>query len=327
MPEIRVPGCYFPHLMIAATLVLPTNAAASCDLAAELATLHGAYSDVLNGSGTPRADIGRFVINRDLLDSSDRNFVEALRASGFYDDMDQLEPVFKDMAELAAGGADPLAETRHRENIIGLKDTLRNTGCFEDPADVPSTADDVAAAILTATSAPASAGSDQSQSQNARLLDRLAGLISDRAPASFYGLAGVGLTLGGAVLYTRRLMLRARARAYPRFPLGCPLMFGDIYGVRSWNTVVNISRGGLLIERPEMPSPGSLDRAIVSLVDGDHAVSLVWENAHFLAFEFHKPIEEETLQAVLSQIEPGAENKNSAPGGAADIEPDNGLAL
>ena len=303
--------------------VLPQQVAASCALAAQLATLHGAYSDLINGGGTPRADIGRFVIKRDLVEADDEDLVENLNASGFYDTMDQLGPVLSDMTELARNGANGEDLGRHQANIEGLAETLRGTGCFEAPAEV---ADDATATPSPESEAPEPDAADP-EGENADVagassMARLSKLIEDHAPMS-YLIAGAGFAaLGGIGYLVRRLILRSRARAYPRFPFGGELPIADELGRRRARVVVDISRGGLMLERPDVQDPSTFERITVRLPDGDHDLTLVWENQHFFGYQFDTALTEEELASVLAldvtRADTGStQNENSAPKGAA----------
>ncbi len=328
MPTNRAPVRFLAHILpIAAFCSAPAPVAATCGLAADLARLHGAYSDVVNGDGTPRADIGRYVINQNLIAPSGQNFIETLNASGFYESMEDIGPALEGMAELVSNRPGSIGESRHRANLASLEASLRNTGCFEEPNDRASDGEALTGGSGQAGPGGGSGENDGEQDGPDHPIEHVSRWITENAPSSYAILAGTGLFVCAAGLYGRRLMMRARARAYPRFPLGVPLSIGDVYGRRSQRVAINISRGGLIVERDDLCTPSDYERASVRLAETDHSLRLRWENTHFLAFEFLDPIEEEELQAVLSSAHTILRKTNSAPEGAANIEPSVGLAL
>ncbi|MEL7106298.1 MAG: PilZ domain-containing protein [Pseudomonadota bacterium] len=313
----------FRRLVLAAGLAVTSQqAVAACDLAADLAGLHEAYDDLIEGGGTPRADIGRFVINRDLIEQTERDLIQSLNSSGFYDAMPQLRPVLDDMAALARRGASAEDLGRHRSNIESLTNTLRGTGCFETPGE----ATEAAAAPPSDTAPPDPETADETTSSadvaGTNALKRLTVLIEETAPYSYGILGMITLALCIAGWFLRRLFLRNRARAFPRVPFGGHMPITDALGRRKDRIVVDISQGGLMIERPDTTNFDPFDRVSVRLPDGDHSLELMWENDHFLGYKFDTVLTEAAFAAVTAidvrkSEDRDAPNENSAPEGAA----------
>lgn len=307
--------------LVAGLAAVSQQALAACDLAADLATLHTAYDDLIEGGGTPRADIGRFVINRELIEQTERNLIQSLNTSGFYDSMPELRPVLDDMAALAKRGASAEDLDRHRSNIERLTHTLRGTGCFEAPG--ASTANPAPSTEV----APADPENTQESTSNADVagsdaVKRLSLMIEENAPFSYAVLGTLTLVLGITVWMLRRMVLRNRARAFPRVPFGGPLPITDSMGRRQNRIVIDISQGGLMIERPKVADLDPFDRVSVRLPDGDHALELMWENEHFFGYRFDTVLSEDAFAAVtaIDVRKPAtseAPNEDSAPKGAA----------
>lgn len=299
------------YWLLVMVLSAPHQANASCALAAELATLHGAYSDLIEGRGTPREDIGRFVIARELGDETASDLSQTLNSSGFYDTMDELEPVLDDMARLAERG--PAAEdlSQHRANIEGLNSTLRGTGCFEEPGTTETNAPATPPDPSTETDAT-EAETDPETLDLGRpsLVKRVTQLISETAPISYVILACGLAVLGVLGLAGWRILKNTRARAFARIPFGGSLPITDGTGQRKDRVVVDISRGGLMIERPAVIDPGPYKRVVVHLPDGEFALKLAWDNTHFFGYQFDKPIDEDVLKNVLAlDVGPSASNE------------------
>mgnify|MGYP001796085257 CR=1 FL=1 len=323
MPAAWAHNRILKRLVIVAGLAAASQQAiAACDLAADLATLHNAYDDLIEGGGTPRADIGRFVINRELIEQTERNLIQSLNSSGFYDSMTELRPVLDDMAALARRGASAEDLDRHRSNIESLTHTLRGTGCFEAPGT--STANASAPSDVAPTE-PEDAQESTSSADVAGTdtMKRLTLMIEENAPFSYAVLGGLTLLLTIAGWILRRMVLRNRARAFPRVPFGAPLPITDGMGRRQNRVVVDISQGGLMIERPKVADLDPFDRVSVRLPNGDHALELMWENEHFFGYRFETVLSEDAFAAVTAidvrkSMSAEAPNENSAPEGAAD---------
>ncbi len=294
-------------------------AQASCDLAAQLATLHDAYSDLIEGRGTPREDIGRFVIDRDLNSSADAALVDDLTSSGFYDQMTQLGPVLDDMARLAKGDRAAGDLNRHRNNQEALAETLRVTGCFEAPIEqAEATSEEIG------PDAPPPPEATESESEalesSAGLVSRLRKLVADSAPISYAVLGGAAASFAVIGIFIRRRLRSNRARGFPRFPFGGKLPVTNVLG-KSYNlVVVDISQGGLHLERPEGAILEAFHRIEVALPGGPRKLRIMWENEHFFGFEFDQVLEEDILTEVLNFDRPKealpGEKTNSAPEGA-----------
>lgn len=301
----------------------PGRADASCQMAAQLAKLHTAYADVIEGQGTPREDIGRFVIERDLGGTSGAGFRENLRSSGFYDQIDVIAPMLDDMERLASDSLSQATADRHLGNLEQLSSTLRGTGCFEAPVTEAN------AASTGPEKAADPDGADESQSAgfvSPSMVKRLTQLVQDEAPISYGVLALAMAALVMAGIFVRRMIRSARARAFPRVPFGGRLPITNAAGSTTPLLVVDISQGGIAVQRPKGAPPDAFDRIDIGLPSGQHPMRLRWENEHFFGYEFDAPLDEEALQAVLdldieretTVMQTTRENESGAPEDAAE---------
>lgn len=324
MPDLRAFQKRIRRLGSVALLsALPQQAAAACDLAADLAGLHTAYSDLIEGGGTPRADIGRYVINRELITQSERDLVQSLTTSGFYESMPELRPVLDGMAALAQRGANAEDLAIHRSNVENLTRTLRSTGCFETPGPE---VDEVLNTLSPNDTPPEpeDANPEASDSDVAGTggYANVAAMITQNAPFSYIVLAVIALAASVSAWILRRVFFRNRARAFIRVPFGGPLPITDALGRRKDRIVVDVSQGGLMIERPTDANPDLFDHVSVQLPDGAHRLDLVWENEHFFGYQFVTHLTETAFEAVLAidvkkTDDRHTTNENSAPEGAA----------
>ncbi|MEO1239649.1 MAG: PilZ domain-containing protein, partial [Pseudomonadota bacterium] len=173
------------------------------------------------------------------------------------------------------------------------------------PQEVPPTDDTASTADV--------AGTDR--------LKQLAAIIEENAPLSYGVLGMFALVLSIAGWLVWRVFVINRARAFPRVPFGGYLPITDSLGRRKDRIVVDISQGGLMIERPNTASFDAFDHISVRLPDGEHALDLMWENEFFMGYKFHSILAEDTFAAVMAievrkPSSASAPNENSAPEGA-----------
>lgn len=310
---------------------LPQHAHASCSVAADLATLHGAYTDLIEGRGTPREDIGRFVIERELGSSADTPLTNTLNSTGFYDTMDQLQPVLDDMARLAKNGVQGEDLSLHRQNVENLNTTLRTTGCFEEPAaEIDDTSDTEETVSADPEDTPPDATSNI-EDNSPGAMKKFAQMMSDRSPGSYIALGVLCLGLIGLAILVRRMIKNARARSYPRMPFGGALPITDASDRRVDRIVVDISLGGIMVERPAVIDIAPFKRVKVHLPDGEFSLRLAWENTHFFGYQFDTPIGEDVLANVMAmdivpRNAPEPESQNSDMAGAKDEAPNTNSA-
>lgn len=277
-------------------------ASASCAVADRLAGLHTAYDDLIEGYGTPRAEIGRFVIERELGQGADLD--ERLRDGGFFDLMGILGPLLSDMGALARSGGPPGDLSRHRENRDAFETTIRSTGCF-DPPGQDGEADQ--------TSDEEGDESEADDAANEGAFDRAGSFFKETAPFSY--LAGVLLlaAIGGLIFFLRRRAARSNARTFMRHSLRAEFTLINSNGRQRRVEAVNISRGGIMIKRPKDMENGEIDSADVNLGIGNAPVVHRWENSLYVGLEFRTPLEESVFDSILAAAKDATDGSAGAP--------------
>ncbi|MDJ1007541.1 MAG: hypothetical protein QNJ13_06905 [Paracoccaceae bacterium] len=288
--------------LVALTVALALSAgaaAASCSAAARLATLHAAYDDLIEGQGTPRADIGRHVVARELLGPGTDAYIAMLRDRGYRPDLGDVAPALEAMAGLARTGESAVIETAaHRSQRNALAAALWATGCFLPPG-APETeagpSDDSANRADTDTDTAAAPGP----------LVRLAGLVEAQAPYSLIVIVAALAGLAGLAVVLRRRSIREKARAYPRCRLGRSVPVTDTKGRAISGLVIDISRGGLMLARPPDLGPEDMRSCGAVLAGTTVEMSLAWHNRHFFGMTFGDPIPEDLLRRILEEAGQG----------------------
>jgi len=305
----------FSRAILASAIVLSSlPAAASCIVAARLADLYAAYDDLIEGHGTPRADIGRFVIEDDFGATGRDRILGDLSSGGPHDEFRGIGSVLAAVEDLSASGTSNADLDVHRRNRAALAARLRATGCFEDPS-APGERGGRTEAEDPDPEAPVDAAPPTALGP-LRALKALGNVITANSPYSIV----IGATTIFCAVWTGRMIRRritvARSRAYPRFAFEAdlPVAFAGT-GARPMH-VVNISRGGLLVRRPDDGTHARAGtHAAVRLHGRMVPASVVWDNEHFLGMSFHEtldgdflntPIGDRAVPQTKTAPEPGA---------------------
>lgn len=301
-------ACGRRHLLLAMGFAglasSPAPAAASCEAATRLADLHRAYGDMVEGTSRPRADIGRHIVSRDLPGGDTSTIIDELSRNGFANDIARIARVLEDMAALAMTAGETGDPGRHAANRAMLADILRATDCFEpeaDPSDDgagPGAARPAPGAERGPPGQPAALGAATPIARFGRFVRAHPSGAATGAAAS---LAAIGLA--GLALYRRVRVMQARA--YPRYTLGRSMTVRSSSGRPHDLAVIDISRGGLKLARPEGCAAEDFARATVDLDGTITALTCHWENAHFLGMAFDQPLTEDRLREIL-ELSPDA---------------------
>lgn len=302
--------------LVAAGIVLSAvPAAASCIAAARLAELYAAYDDLIEGHGTPRADIGRFVIEDDFGATARDRILGDLSSGGSHDEFQGIGSVLAAVEDLSAPGASDADLDAHRRNRAALAASLRATGCFESPSapverGAPAAAEDPDPENPVDPASPDAVGP-------LRAMKALGAVITANSPYSILvGATGLFCSVWTGRMIRRRIIV-ARSRAYPRlaFEADLPVAFAGT-GTRPMH-VVNISRGGLLVRRPDDGTQVRAGTHAAVRLDGRMVPSsVVWDNEHFLGMSFHEPLDGDFLNALID-ARAAPETKTAPEPGAA----------
>jgi hypothetical protein len=265
------------------------QAVASCSGAVMLGGIHDAYRATLLEPDPVRTRAAATL----LVQIGNRNAAELAKLvsrSGTTVSANKLEEVLQDAKTLAKATLDgnraEVAAFRHGLNVDWLSKTFVASGCRESLATASRAAPGFASGSVT--------GATKTASQTAKKRDK----------TLLFGIAAFGLIIMATYLgyrfHTSFLARRRRVERMPRFPISMPieLAYTDADGHMREAAVqaLDISQGGLKLDWPDPPGPGTL--ITLPLLSMQRIGRVSWSNTYYAGIMFETPLTRQELKSL-----------------------------